>query len=489
MSEPDLTALAERITALQGARVVCVGDVMLDRFVYGDVERISPEAPVPILRVERCEAMLGGAGNVARNLDALGARAHFIAVTGADDAGREVAELAARLVGATNTILTDPARATAIKTRYVAGAQQVLRADQESGPALADKIEGALARKIEAAVKKASVVVLSDYGKGALTKRIITATIAAAKAAGIPVLVDPKGEEYKRYRGARLVTPNRKELAEASRMASGSESEIVAAARRIARNCGIAGVLATRGADGMTLVDGGSRARHLSAEGREVFDVSGAGDTVIAVLAAAIAGGADLIDAARLANVAAGIVVAKAGTAVAGADEIANALHHQDLVAGAGKLAGLEELQHRVEGWRRAKLKVGFTNGCFDLLHPGHVSLLAQARGACDRLIVGLNSDASVTRLKGKGRPVQSEAARATVLSSLASVDAVVIFAGDTPMALIEALRPDVLVKGADYTLAKVVGAKLVRSYGGKIVLAKLAAGHSTSATIRKLGK
>ncbi len=482
----DLAGLIERFAL---ARVLVVGDVMLDRFVYGEVERISPEAPVPILRVGHREAMLGGAGNVARNLAALGATTHFIAVIGDDEAGRQVAELAADLPGAASALLTDPARATAIKTRYVAGSQQVLRADLESGPALAGKVETALLRKIEAAVKKVSAVVLSDYGKGALTGRIIAGAIAAAKRAGIPVLVDPKGEDYRRYKGARLVTPNRKELAEASRMATGGDGEIVAAARRIAKKCGIAGVLATRGAAGMTLADGGRKARHLPADGREVFDVSGAGDTVIAVLAAAIAAGAEPIDAARLANVAAGIVVAKTGTAVASADEIANALHSQDLMEGSGKLAGIEELQRRVEGWRKAKLKIGFTNGCFDLLHPGHVSLLAQARVACDRLIVGLNSDASVTRLKGKGRPVQSEAARATVLGSLASVDAVSIFADDTPLGLIEALRPDVLVKGADYTLSKVVGAKLVQSYGGKIVLARLAPGHSTSATIRKLGK
>ena len=482
----DLAGLVERFAR---ARVLVVGDVMLDRFVTGEVERISPEAPVPILRIERCEAMLGGAGNVARNLASLGALTHFLAVTGADEPGREVTELAAELPGVTSALLADPGRATAIKTRYVAGRQQVLRADLECGPALAGKIENALMRKIETAAKRASVVVLSDYGKGALTGRIIACAMAAAKRAGIPVLVDPKGEDYRRYRGARLVTPNRKELAEASRLATAGDAEIVAGARRIARSCGIAGVLATRGADGMTLVDGGRKAVHLPAEAREVFDVSGAGDTVIAVVAAAIAGGAELIDAARLANVAAGIVVAKAGTAVAGADEISGALHRQDLLEGAGKLAGIEDLQRRVGGWRRAKLKIGFTNGCFDLLHPGHVSLLAQARGACDKLIVGLNSDASVARLKGKGRPVQSEAARATVLASLASVDAVTIFADDTPMGLIEALRPDVLVKGADYTLAKVVGAKLVQSYGGKIVLAKLAPGHSTSATIRKLGK
>ena len=482
----DLAGLVERFAQ---ARVLVVGDVMLDRFVYGEVERISPEAPVPILLIERGEAMLGGAGNVARNLSSLGAQTHFIAVIGADEPGREVAELAAELPGVTCSILTDHGRATAIKTRYVAGSQQVLRADQESGPPIADRIENALARKLEAAVKKASAVVLSDYGKGALTKRVVGAAIAAAKRAGIPVLVDPKGDDYRRYRGARLVSPNRRELAEASRMATGGEDEIVAAARRIAKSCGIAGVLATRGADGMTLVDGGRKARHLAAEAREVFDVSGAGDTVIAVLAAAMASGAEPIDAARLANVAAGIVVAKAGTAVANADEIVNALHYQDLMAGADKLAGLGELRHRVSGWRKAKLKIGFTNGCFDLLHPGHVSLLAQARAACDRLIVGLNSDASVARLKGQGRPVQSEAARAAVLGSLASVDAVTIFADDTPLGLIEALRPDVLIKGADYSLSKIVGAKLVRSYGGKIVLAKLAPGHSTSATIRKLGK
>jgi len=272
-------------------------------------------------------------------------------------------------------------------------------------------------------------------------------------------------------------------------MPTGDEAGIVGAARRLASGCGIEAVLATRGADGMTLIDGKKKPQHLPAEAKEVFDVSGAGDTVIAAIAAALASGAKLVEAARLANVAAGIVVSKAGTAVADRDEIAAALLRQELHAGEQKVVSLDETLEAVTGWRAQGLKIGFTNGCFDLLHPGHVSLLAQARAACDRLIVGLNDDASVRRLKGKDRPIQNEAARSTVLGSLATVDLVTLFAEDTPERLIKAIRPDLLIKGADYTLDKVVGAKIVKSYGGKVLLARLKPGHSTSATIKKMGR
>jgi D-beta-D-heptose 7-phosphate kinase/D-beta-D-heptose 1-phosphate adenosyltransferase len=331
-------------------------------------------------------------------------------------------------------------------------------------------------------------VVLSDYGKGVLTGTLIGRVIAAARGAGKPVIVDPKGPDYRVYRGATVLTPNRRELAEASRMADRTDDEIVAAARHIVARCEVDAVLVTRGGDGMTLVEG-DNAHHLAAEAREVFDVSGAGDTVVAVVAAALAAGLASPDAAGLANVAAGIVVAKSGTAVAGADEIVDALRAGELMSGERKSVSPAAALDRVATWRARGLTIGFTNGCFDLIHPGHVSLLAQARAACDRLVVGLNSDASARRLKGDGRPVQGEAARAAVLGSFASVDLVVIFDDDTPIALIEALRPDVLVKGADYSLDQVVGGDLVQGHGGRVLLADLEPGHSTTATIARMGK
>ena len=483
----ELSALAGRVERLQAVPVLCVGDVMLDRFVYGSVERISPEAPIPVLRIEREAAMLGGAGNVARNLVALGARPAFVAVVGDDPAGGEVA----RLVGAHPEIgsglLVEPGRQTTIKTRFFASNQQLLRGDHESRAPVGETARTRLLDEAARWLERSAVMILSDYGKGVLIPEVVSALIARAAAAGIPVVVDPKGTDYALYAGASVVTPNRKELHEATGLPVDDDAQVVAAARSLIEQAGIAAVLVTRSQDGMTLVEGTGAVHHLPAEAREVFDVSGAGDTVVATLAAALASGAGLLEAARLANIAAGIVVAKVGTAVAYAEELVTALHHDELTAGDAKIVPVAVAADRVARWRVKGLKVGFTNGCFDLLHPGHVAILTQARAACDRLVVGLNSDASVQRLKGPTRPVQSEAARATVLSSLAPVDLVVIFDEDTPLSLIEALRPDVLVKGADYTVATVVGAEQVLGWGGKVVLADLIEGQSTTNTIRRM--
>ncbi len=483
------TDLAAHLEALAGARVVVVGDVMLDRFLYGAVERISPEGPIPVLRVEREAAMLGGAGNVLRNLTAFGVAVEFLAVVGDDAAGREVQALALEEAGEGCRLLVEAARSTTIKERYIAAGQQLLRVDRDPGSAVAAKTAEALFEAATAALPGAGALVLSDYGKGALEPETLGALIAAARAAGCPVVVDPKGRDYGIYRGATVVTPNRRELEEASGLPTTSDEDVALAAREIIDSCGIEVVLATRGSDGLTLLGSGGEGKHLNlpTEAREVFDVSGAGDTVVAAVAAALAAGLGLEDAARLANVAAGIVVGKLGTAAVRPEEMLQALHASDLRAAEAKIVDLEASVEQAARWRQKGLTIGFTNGCFDLLHPGHVSLLAQARAACDRLIVGLNSDASTRRLKGEGRPVQSEAARAAVLASLANVDLVAIFGEDTPLRLIEALRPDVLVKGADYARDEVVGAELVERHGGKVILAELAPGHSTSDTIERM--
>ncbi len=482
----DRSSLAALLARLQGARVTCIGDAMLDRYVYGQVERVSPEAPIPVLRVEREQAMLGGAGNVVRNLAALSVKTRFVAVVGDDAAGSEIARLVAALDGVEAGLVVEPGRRTTIKTRFIAGAQQLLRADREAAPAVGPLSEAQLVARAGAID---GALVLSDYGKGVLGGAMLNAAISAARAAGHAVVVDPKGTDFTCYRGASVVTPNRKELAAASGMPVGTDAEIAAAARRLIAQCGIEHVLVTRSEQGMSLVAANGEPVHLPAEAREVFDVSGAGDTVVAVLAAALAAGASLEDAARLANVAAGIVVGKVGTAVAYPDEIRHQLHAQDVMDAEAKVLSRSAALDRIQGWRRKGLKIGFTNGCFDLLHPGHVSLLAQARAACDRLVVGLNSDASVRRLKGADRPVQAEAARALVLGSLQSVDLVVVFDEDTPEALIRAVLPDVLVKGADYTVETVVGADIVQAHGGRVLLAELLPGHSTSATIKRMAR
>jgi len=485
----DNSELAARVSALAGGRVLCIGDVMLDRYVRGTVERISPEGPIPVLRVDGETHMLGGAGNVVRNLVALGAHATLLSVVGDDDAGRSVTQAFADLAEAEPHLLIDRERQTTIKTRYLAGSQQLLRTDRESGAPPSARTLEQLARRAEALAAESAAVVLSDYAKGVLYPELVADVVAAARARGVPVVVDPKGQDYARYRGARLVTPNLQELQEATRMPVAGDADVAAAGRALCESSGADAVLATRGADGMTLVEGSAAAVHLPAQAREVFDVSGAGDTVVATVAAALAGGLSLVEGAALANVAAGIVVGKTGTAVADADELVAALHARDLMTGGDKVMSLDQAVARVAKWRRQGRRIGFTNGCFDLLHPGHISLLAQARGACDHLVVGLNSDASVRRLKGEGRPLQSEAARAAVLAPLASVDLVVIFGEDTPIRLLEALRPEVLVKGADYAREEVVGGDLVERWGGKVVLAKILPGHSTSATIARTAK
>ncbi|MDO8607114.1 MAG: D-glycero-beta-D-manno-heptose-7-phosphate kinase [Phaeospirillum sp.] len=483
----ELSALADRVELLRNTPVLCIGDVMLDRFVYGSVDRVSPEAPIPVLFIERETAMLGGAGNVVRNLVALGAAPAFLSVVGDDPAGREVTRLVGEHGEIDPCIVVETGRQTTIKTRFFASHQQLLRADRESRLAVSDPIRDQLLTRADRLLAKAGVMVLSDYGKGVLAPMIAGELIRRAKAQGKKVVVDPKGADYSIYAGATIVTPNRKELFEATGMPVDGDDAVIAAARHLIATCALEAVLVTRSQDGMTLVTADGEAHHLAAEAREVFDVSGAGDTVVATLAAAIASGASLLEGAHLANVAAGIVVGKVGTAVAYAEEVVAALHHGDLTAGESKIMAQGAATEIVARWHRKGKKVGFTNGCFDLLHPGHVAILTQAKAACDRLVVGLNSDASVQRLKGPTRPVQSEASRATVLSSLASVDLVVIFGEDTPLRLIESLRPDVLVKGADYTIDKVVGADLVQSWGGKVVLADLVNGQSTTNTIKRM--
>ena len=483
----DRSSLAAHVDAMRGARVLCVGDVMLDRFIYGDVERISPEAPIPVVRIQREISMLGGAGNVVRNLVALGARPVFVSVVGDDEAGREVGNLIGALDGVDPCLVVQPGRQTTIKLRYIAGSQQLLRADRETAAPIAETTCRKVLALIEQVLPRVDLVVLSDYGKGVLCNGVLQATIRAARQAGRPVIVDPKGSDYRIYAGASLLTPNRKELAEASKLPVGTADEIVAAARHMLESCDVDAILATRSQDGMTLVPRSGEACHLPAEAREVFDVSGAGDTVVATLAAALAARVPLEQAAQLANAAAGIVVGKVGTAVAYAAELVTAIHTQELLEDEAKIMTLEALQDQAARWRHRGWRIGFTNGCFDLLHPGHISLLRQAKAACDRLVVGLNSDVSVRRLKGPTRPVQNETSRSTVLASLEAVDAVVLFDQDTPLDLITALRPDVLVKGADYTIDKVVGAEVVQAAGGTVLLADLSPGHSTTATIARM--
>ncbi|MBO0332729.1 D-glycero-beta-D-manno-heptose-7-phosphate kinase [Sneathiella sp. CAU 1612] len=466
--------------------VLVVGDVMLDRFVYGSTARISPEAPIPILSITHQSQMLGGAGNVVRNIASLGGKARLISVIGEDAEGREIESIFATQGATTPHLVKSVGRPTTVKTRFIADGQQLLRSDHEATHQLQPQTAGNVIKTFQGAVKTADIIVLSDYAKGVLSDTVLRHVIAYATEKNIPIIADPKARDFGRYAGVTLLTPNRKEMIAASGMPCGSNHEVEQAAREVMRKSGVSAILVTRSEAGMSLVTKDD-AHHIAAEAQEVYDVSGAGDSVIAALSLALAAGASLTDAARIANLAGGIAVSKSGTAAVTKAEIRQALHSQEIGDMEAKIVNLDMALERVSNWRSRGLKVGFTNGCFDLVHPGHISLMRQARSECDRLIVGLNTDDSIRRLKGEGRPVTNENSRAIVLASLSDVDLVVPFAEDTPIRLIEAVKPDVLTKGADYTKETVVGADIVEAYGGRVHLASLKEGFSTTGTIERL--
>lgn len=472
---------------LEGHRILCVGDVMLDRFIYGAVDRISPEAPIPVLRITKETMTLGGAGNVVRNIVALGGHVDLVGVVGHDQAGYDLAEQISSHPQVVSYLITDNARPTTIKTRYVADSQQLLRADREIAGSIAPAVEQQTIARVRSAIDGCDVVILSDYAKGVLTDTVIREVIKIARDKNKPVLIDPKGRDFSRYSGATMLTPNRKELHEATGMAIKTIADAEAAARKLIIDHNLDGILAKLGADGVCLVLNNQEARHFHTTAREVYDVSGAGDTVVATMALGLAGGLSPADSAALANVAGSVVVGKIGTASVSREELSHELLRDQFSASEDKILSLPRASDLADRWRKQGLKVGFTNGVFDLLHPGHLSLIRQAKAECDRLIIGMNSDASVKRLKGETRPVQGEDARATVLAALADVDAVVIFGEDTPVELIKSIRPNLLVKGADYTVATVVGADLVQGWGGTVKLANLVDGQSTTNTIAKL--
>ncbi len=478
----------KQLAALADQTVLCIGDLMLDEFVYGDVARISPEAPAPVIAVKRTEVMVGGAGNVARNLVSLGARCIFIGVVGDDDAGNALTEALGTHPKIEFHLVVDSERTTTRKVRFVSEhhSTHLLRADWEAASAVNTASEDALIAHVVKALPRAGAVVLSDYAKGALTQRVVRAVIDAANKASKPVVVDPKGRDYSLYRGATLITPNRQEFAHATHTDAKTDQEIAAAAAKLASDIDADAVLVTRSEDGMTLVGEGGVV-HVPAYPVRVRDVSGAGDTVVAVLSAMLAMGADFESAMRAANAAAAVVVGKRGTATLTTAELRSRILPAATLAPEEKIVfDWALLDEHLGEWRRQGQRIGFTNGCFDLLHPGHVKLLAGARAACDRLVVGLNGDASVTRLKGTGRPVQPVEARAEVLAALEAVDLVVVFDEDTPEQLIRSVKPSALVKGSDYTRETVVGHAIVESYGGEVVLIDLVPGHSTTSMVER---
>jgi len=442
-----------------------------------------------VLAVAKSELVVGGAGNVARNIAALGTRCVFIGVVGDDEAGRTLAAKLRSEPLIETHLIVDPSRPTTRKVRFVSEhhSTHLLRADWELSARLDEKTEHAVLEQALAALPRADSIVLSDYAKGLLTPRLVRTLIDAANRLGKPVIVDPKGKDFSIYAGATLITPNRQELADVTRHALAGEADIEAAAAELNRSLGTQAVLVTRSEAGMSLIPAKGEPVHLAAYTVKVRDVSGAGDTVAAVLAAMLAADVGFEVAMRAANAAAAVVVGKRGTATVSAAELrARILPAASLAPEEKIIFDWAVLDERLAEWRRQALRIGFTNGCFDILHPGHIKLLTRSRAACDRLIVGLNDDASVKRLKGEGRPMQDVHARAEVLAALEAVDLVVVFAQDTPLELIRRVRPKVLLKGGDYRRDQVVGREIVERDGGEVLLIDLVPGFSTTDIVRK---
>ncbi len=465
--------------------VLVIGDVMLDRYLIGDVSRISPEAPVPVVLLKSQHDRAGGAANVAANLALLGIKTHIVGCVGNDGEATILVDLINKTGIDHSSIMYSPQRPTIAKTRILSGHQQMMRLDQESNATFSAAENAQLTQAIQQQLAlKPAIVILSDYAKGLLSNEVCQQVISQCNALNIPTLVDPKGHDYSKYQHATALTPNKKEAAEACATTT-NDPNLIDKAAALKDQLGLQFFVVTRGDEGISLID--DHAHLLPATAKQVFDVSGAGDTVIATLAAGMMHELSPLESLQLANVAAGVVVGKVGTVPITRDDLIEALTSEQTSEQAHKICDLPQLLQKVIAWKKNKQKIVFTNGCFDLLHAGHVTYLEAAKKRGDILILGLNTDRSVSALKGPTRPVVNENDRARVLAALESVDAVVLFDEDTPLNLINALKPDVIAKGSDYTADQVVGGREVESWGGEIALIDLVAGRSTSNIIKKM--
>jgi len=507
-----MTDLIELVQQLGSPRVLVLGDVMLDRYVWGNAERISQEAPVILLHADKREERLGGASSVATMLQALGAHTSVVGAVGVDRDGFHAQRILTDLSIDAEGVITDPDRPTTVKERYIGRAQarhpqQMIRVDYESRAPVAESVERQLADALTSKIREADIVLVSDYDKGVCTPGLLRVAVDAATHRGIRVIADPtRGGDYSKYRGCSSMTPNRLEAGLATNRTIHTQAEALAAATQLRDALDLEAGIVTLDKDGMALAHRDGRLTIFPTRPRQVYDITGAGDMVMATLGLALAAGADYDPAIRLANIAGGLEVEKIGVATVTREEIlADLLHapfrNSDRVPGAAKVVGLPQLLTELEVRRRSGQKIAFTNGCFDVLHAGHVQYLADARRQADCLVVALNSDASVRQLKGPTRPLNPVEARAIVLAGLQDVDYVTIFPAGlsglptgpadptdaTPLAVITAVRPDVLVKGADYRKEAVVGAELVESYGGRVHLAELCEGFSTTSLIERM--
>jgi len=465
-------------------KVLVIGDLMLDRYIWGDVDRISPEAPVPVIRHARRTECAGGAANVTMNLAGLGVESYLSGYWGADTEQAQLKQILTDAKVNTQAVVST-ARPTISKTRIVGRTQQLLRLDIESSDKPAETEESDLLRLSLDILPKMDAVVLSDYAKGVLTAEFCEQIIRAARKAGIPVLVDPKARDLSKYSGATTVCPNLNELSLATGVPVEETEALLAAAQKQLLEHDFGSLTVTMSENGIQLLQRGS-SRHFAARAQEVFDVSGAGDTVIATLAACLAGKLDLETSVDLANLAAGVVVGKVGTVPIAAHDLISLLTQSTSVAAQEKILDRERLKLRVAEWRDAGETIVFTNGCFDLLHVGHITLLEDCRRFGSKLVLGMNTDASVRCLKGPSRPIVGEKERARIMAALAATDAVVLFDEETPLELIREIKPDVLVKGGDYTESTIVGAPEVRARGGEVIVVPLTPRHSTTGLLER---
>jgi len=474
------------IPDFSSVRVLVAGDVMLDRYIWGTVDRISPEAPIPVLLVKDRTRRLGGSGNVAANLANLGCETVLAGIVGNDRAGENVASLLS-VHGVSDRCIRADTVPTVTKSRIMAGAQQVVRMDDEKPDGIDEKTRAALAGIIAEEIRTAHAMIVSDYGKGVFDQNMAEGCIRRCREAGVPVFVDPKRADWSAYTGATCITPNIREFAAACEHLGRDPKDMETAAAALIGRYNLEALLVTRGADGMILFDKTGRSTAVAAAAREVFDVSGAGDTVIALMAAGAGAGLEMTAAMEMANIGAGEVVGRVGTHALSRGELEQAAARKYGDTGLPAATPPEAAKHMVEHWRMQGKTVVFTNGCFDILHHGHVFLLHRARALGDCLVVGLNTDESIRRIKGPDRPILGQDDRATILAALSSVDLVVCFNEDTPVELIGYLRPDVLVKGSDYTPDKVVGADIVRSWGGRVELVDLVEEKSTTGIVDRI--
>lgn len=480
------TRLKSSLASLKSKRIMVIGDLILDEYIWGNIDRISPEAPVGILESRSENAALGGAANVANNLKALGCKVEILGVVGADEKGKKLKRILREKRIGYSGVIEDHDRPTTNKIRVIAHNQQILRVDRESRKEIRISIRKKLLNSILDLLINVDGIICSDYGKGIITANLIKELVSAASKLNKKIIADPKGLDYTKYRGISILTPNKKEASESAGIKIESESDLTKTADKLFDQFGGEGLLITRGDEGISLFRKDTPSIHVSTVAKEVYDVTGAGDTVISVFGMAYFNGVNIVDAVRLANIAAGIEVGKVGTSVVTRNEISNYIENND-TGERKKILDLAELAQVISRAKNKGEKIVFTNGCFDLLHIGHIKYLSRARSLGNILIIGLNRDKSIRELKGPKRPLIGEIERASLLAALDCVDYVVLFSEMTPEKLIKTLKPDVLVKGGDYSVDEVVGKSIVEGYGGRVELVPIVKGMSTSGIVKKI--